>query len=82
MKYVLVQKTITKITEECNTYEIYSSDDALDVLEELKQNLDIHKSWGEIVSMTDNKTFMSETCEKIYFYSIEVKKEPEIKKWG
>lgn len=76
MKYVLIQKIIQKITDECETSEIYVSDDALEVLSELKRNLDIHKSWGEIVTMTDGGSFVSETCENVYIYAMTTKKDP------
>lgn len=81
VKYVLVEKIVEKITDESITTELAISTNAMDILEELKRNLDIHVSWGEIVSMTDSKTFMSETCDRVYLYSIEVKKDPVVVRW-
>lgn len=77
-KYVLVQKTISKVTDEMKTEELLVSDDIMDVLNELIDNLEIHKSWGERIEMTDAKSFVSETFDRTYIYSIYFKRNPEV----
>lgn len=77
-KYVLVQKTVSKVTDETNNEELLVSDDIMDILNELMNNLEIHKSWGDGIEMTDAKSFVSETFDRTYIYSIRFKKEPEV----
>lgn len=77
-KYVLVQKTISKVTDETETEELLVSDDIMDVLNELMNNLEIHKSWGDGIEMTDAKSFVSETFDRTYIYSIHFKRNPEV----
>ena len=76
VRYVLIEKVLTKVTGECNYFELETSDSAMEILEALMDNLKIHQSWGELIEMSDKKTFLLETCEKIYLYSIEVKRDP------
>lgn len=77
-KYVLVQKTISKVTDETNCEELLVSGDIMDVLNQLMEELEIHKSWGDGIEMTDAKSFVSETFDRTYIYSIHFKKEPEV----
>lgn len=77
-KYVLVQKTVSKITDETKCEELLVSDDIMDILNELMNNLEIHKSWGDGIEMTDTKSFISETFDRTYIYSIHFKKDPEV----
>lgn len=77
-KYVLVQKTVSKITDETTNEDLLVSDDIMNVLNELMNNLEIHKSWGDGIEMTDAKSFVSETFDRTYIYSIHFKKDPEV----
>ena len=77
-KYVLVQKTISNVTAETKNEELLVSDDIMDILNELMNNLEIHKSWGDGIEMTDAKSFVSKTFDWTYIYSIHFKKEPEV----
>jgi hypothetical protein len=79
--YVLVQKTISKVTDETEYEELLVSDDVMDVLNELMNNLEIHKSWGDGIEMTDAKNFVSETFDRAYIYSIHFKKDQEVMKF-
>jgi len=77
-KYVLVQKTISKVTDDIKYEELLVSDDIMDVLNELMDNLEIHKSWGDRIEMTDANSFFSETLDMTYIYSIHFKRNPEV----
>ena len=77
-KYVLIQKTVSKVTDETKTEELLVSDDVMDVLNELMNNLEIHKSWGDGIEMTDANNFVSETFNRVYIYSIHFKKDQEV----
>lgn len=76
--YVLVQKTVSNVTDEMETEELLVSDDIMDILDELMDNLRIHKSWGDGIEMTDAKSFVSETFDRTYIYSIHFKKDQEV----
>lgn len=79
--YVLVQKTVSKVTDETNTDELLVSDDIMDILNELINNLEIHKSWGDSIEMTDTNNFISETFDWTYIYSIHFKNDPKVMKF-
>lgn len=77
-KYVLVQKTISKVTDETENDELLISEDIMDILDELMSNLKTHLSWGDGIEMTDSGSFVSETFDRTYIYSIHFKKDPEV----
>lgn len=78
--YILVQKIINKVADETKCEELLVSDDIMDILNELMNNLEIHKSWGDAIEMTDAKSFVSDTFDNLrtYIYSIEFKRNPEV----
>lgn len=78
-KYVLVQKTISKVTDETNNADLLVSDDIMDILNELMNNLEIHKSWGDSIEMTDANGFVSETLDRTYIYSIHTKGDAKVR---
>lgn len=77
-KYVLVQKTVSKITDETKTEELLVSDDIMDVLNRLMKELKIDHEHCCSIEMTDAKSFVSETFDRAYIYSIHFKKDPEV----
>lgn len=78
-KYVLVQKTISKVTDETDNEELLVSDDIMDILNELMNNLEIHKGWGDSIEMTDANGFVSETLDRAYIYSIHTKGDAKVR---
>lgn len=76
-KYVLVQKTVSKVTDETKCEELLVSDDIMDVLNRLMEELKIDERYCSI-EMTDAKSFVSETFDRTYIYSIHFKKDQEV----
>lgn len=76
-EYVLVQKTVSKITDKTKTEELLVSDDIMDVLNRLMEELKIDHEHYCSIEMTDAKSFVSETFDRTYIYSIHFKRNPE-----
>lgn len=77
-KYVLIQKTISKVTDEVKNEELLVSNDIMDVLNRLMNELKIDHEHCCTIEMTDAKNFVSETFDRVYIYSIHFKKDPEV----
>jgi hypothetical protein len=71
--YTLYQKTTSRAAGDTRVDDIFTSDDIMEVLNELMNNLNIHISWGESVEMTGFGSFRSETLGSIYIYYIGLK---------
>lgn len=76
--YVLVQKTISKVTDETKCEELLVSDDIMDILNRLMRELKNGSRALLSIEMTDAKSFVSETFDRTYIYSIHFKKDPEV----
>lgn len=80
-KYVLIQKTVSKITDETKTEELLVSDNIMDILNRLMEELKINHEHYCSIEMTDAKNFVSETFDRAYIYSIHFKKDQEVMKF-
>ena len=81
-KYVLVQKTISELTDETKHEELLVSDDIRDILYRLLEELTIAHEHYCSIEMTDAKDFVvSGMFDKSYIYSIHLKKDPEVMKF-
>lgn len=76
--YVLVQKTVSRVTDETKCEELLVSDDIMDVLNRLMDELKIDHEHYCSIEMTDAKSFVSETFDRTYIYSIHFKRDPEV----
>lgn len=76
--YVLVQKTVSKVTDETKTEELLVSDDIMDVLNRLMDELKLDHEHYCSIEMTGAKNFVSETFDRTYVYSIHFKRNPEV----
>lgn len=76
--YVLVQKTISKVTDETKTEELLVSDDIMDILNQLMEELKMDHEHYCSIEMTGAKNFVSETFDRAYIYSIHFKKDQEV----
>ena len=77
-KYVLVQKTISKVTDETKYEELLVSDDIMDILNRLMGELKMDHAHYCSIEMSDAKSFVSETFDRTYIYSIHFKKDQEV----
>lgn len=77
-KYVLVQKTISKVTDETKYEELLVSGDIMDILNRLTEELKMDHAHYCSIEMTDAKSFVSETFDRTYIYSIHFKKDQEV----
>ncbi len=77
-KYVLFQTTISNITNETKDEELLVSDDIMDILNRLMDELKIDHEHYCSIEMTDAKSFVSETFDRTYIYSIHFKRNPEV----
>lgn len=77
-KYVLIQKTVSKITDETKYEELLVSDDIMDILNRLTEELKMDHEHYCSIEMTDTKSFVSETFDRAYIYSIYFKKDQEV----
>lgn len=80
-KYVLIQKTISKVTDDVKNEELLVSNDIMDVLNQLMDELKIDHEHYCIIEMTDANSFVSEGFDRTYIYSIHFKKDPEVMKF-
>ena len=80
-KYVLVQTTISEITNETKDEVLLVSDDIMDVLNRLMDELKMDHEHYCSIEMTDSKSFISETFDRTYIYSIHFKKDPEVRRF-
>lgn len=76
--YVLIQKTISKITDETKNEELLVSDYIMDILKRLMDELKIDREHDCVIEMTDANAFVSETFDRAYIYSIHFKRDPEV----
>ena len=77
-KYVLVQKTVSKVTDETKYEELLVSDDIMVILNRLMEELKIDHEHYCSIEMTDANNFVSETFDRTYIYSIHFNKDPEV----
>lgn len=79
--YVLIQKTISKVTDEAKNEELLVSNDIMDVLNRLIDELKIDREHYCTIEMTDARNFVSEAFDRTYIYSIHFKRNPEVMKF-
>lgn len=78
-KYVLVQKTISKITDETKHEELLVTDNIRDILYRLLEELTIAHEHYCSIEMTDAKNFVvSGMFDRSYIYSIHLKKDLKV----
>jgi len=79
-KYVLVQKTIIEVTDGTKCEELLVSDDIMDILNRLMNELKMDHEHFCSIEMTDSRSFVSETFDRTYIYSIHFKRDPEVRR--